>query len=379
MICPSVAEAAALVADGNEIARAPLWQPFRLVTGDTIILRAEVASTPVEAILDSGSAASIISSSLAARLGLTVAEQRTIRGVGGRAAVRLVRDVDLVLAGQQRRLPFVIVADLDAVSSALGGPVDVVLGEDMLVNRCVALDFERSRISVSDSGAFTGGLEWRPLPLSHGSSRELLVTASVGGLPDIPMVFDLGSSMALMLPRTYVDQHRLLEGVRQSSAAIGGIDGIRLATTFMANEVRLAGHSLRSVPALVPATWASASAAGSIGFPLISQFDVVLDVSAEKLWLRPARRGLPMLEDHSGFGLAMQGSELSVIHVAANGPAAAGGWQAGDRIQAVNGRKIDAAYIRSDHWRWRFMPPGTVVKLEDHTGRVRDLRLADYY
>lgn len=379
MIRPAIAGAAGPVADWNGFAGPPHWQPFGLVTGDTIVLPAVVAGTSVDAILDSGSAASIISASLATRLGLPLAEQRTIRGVGGRASVRLARDVELVLGGQRRRLPFVVIADLDAVSSALGGPIDLVLGEDVLAGRCVALDFENRRISVGDRGTFAGGRGWQDLSLSHGSNRELLVAASVAGLPAAAMVFDLGSSTALMLARTYVDEHRLLDGIRQSTAAIGGVDGVRLATTFMASEVRLAGLPVRSIPALAPASWLSASATGSIGFPLISQFDVVLDVSAGKLWLRPARRGLPMLEDHSGFGLALRANELSVVHVAANGPAAAGGWRAGDRIQAVNGRAIDATYIRGDHWRWRFMLPGTVVRLQDQTGRLRDLRLADYY
>lgn len=376
MFRPAFASAAA---DPNGFPAPPLWQPFSLVTGDTIVLSAEAASARVEAILDSGSSASIISTALAARLGLAPVEARTIRGIGGRAGVRLARDVELAFGGQRRRLAFVIVADLDTVSSALGGPIDLVLGEDMLAGRCVALDFEKSRISIGDTGTFAGGRGWQDLSLSRGSNRELLVTASVAALPSIPMVFDLGSSTALMLARTYIDQHRLLDGVRQSTAAIGGIDGVRLATAFMAGEVRLAGHSVPSVPALAPTAWLSASALGSIGFPLISQFDVVLDVSAGKLWLRPAHRGLPMLEDHSGFGLALRANQLSVVHVATNGPAAAAGWRLGDHIRAVNGRDIDTSYIRGDHWRWRFMPPGTVVRLQDQTGRPRDLRLADYY
>ncbi|WP_289024764.1 aspartyl protease family protein [uncultured Sphingomonas sp.] len=378
-IGPAIAGAESLVADWNGFAEPPFWQPFSLVTGDTIVLPTVVAGISVDAILDSGSAASIISASLATRLGLPLAEQRTIRGVGGRASVRFARDVDLALGGQRRRLPVIIVADLDTVSSALGGRVDLILGEDMLAGHRVALDFESRRISVGGSGTFFGGRGWRELSLLHGSNRELLVSASVAGLPAAPMVFDLGNSTALMLSRSFIEEHRLLEGIRQSTAAIGGVEGLLLATTFMVGDVALGGLSVRSVPALAPASWTSASATGSIGFPLISQFDLVLDVSAGKLWLRPARRGLPMLEDHSGFGLALRASELSVVHVAANSPAAAGGWQAGDRIQTVNGRPIDAAYIKGEHWRWRFMPPGTGVRLEDQTGRLRDLRLADYY
>jgi hypothetical protein len=376
---PAIATAAALISDWNGFAKPPRWQSFSLITGDTIVLPVSVAGISVDAVLDSGSAASIVSSSLAARLGLASTEQMTIRGIGGRASVQLARNVEFVLAGLPRHLPLVVIADLGTVSSALGRPVDVVLGEDVLAERCLALDFESRRISIGESGTFSGGRGWQSISVAHGSNRELLVAASVAGLPDTRMVFDLGSSTALMLARAYVEDHRLLDGIRQSTAAIGGVDGIRLAAAFMVNEVKLGGFPVRSVPTLAPSSWLSKSALGSIGFPLISQFDVVLDVSGAQIWLRSARRGLPMLEDHSGFGLAPGRDELSIVHVAANSPAATGGWRTGDRIVAINGRRIDASYIRDEHWRWRFKPPGTPVMLQDQTGRMRELRLVDYF
>ena len=130
---PVFATAAALVSDWNGFAKPPRWQSFNLITGDTIVLPSYVAGISVDAILDSGSAASIVSTSLAARLNLASTEQVMIRGIGGRASVQLARNVELTLAGQPRRLPFVVIADLEAVSSAIGRPVDVVLLIDCLL------------------------------------------------------------------------------------------------------------------------------------------------------------------------------------------------------------------------------------------------------
>lgn len=357
----------------------PLWQPFSLVTGDTIILSIDVAGLSVGAIIDSGSAASIISSSLATKLGLSPTEKRTVRGVSGRASALLARNIEIKFGGERRRLPSVFIADLKAVSSALGRPVEMVLGEDMLAERCVAFDFANRRLSVGATGGFAGEKGWERVSLIHGSNRELLVDASVMDLANMPMIFDLGSSTALMLAPSYVSDHRLLQGVRQSTAAIGGIDGITSATTFITDRVKLGKVPIRAAPTLSPTTWLSTSAVGSIGLPLIAQFDVVLDVSAGQLWLRPAQRGLPMLEDHSGFGLALTKDELHVVHVAKNSPAAQSGWGVGDGILAINGRDIDSSYTFDHHWRWRFMKPGTIVALKDHLGRTRDLCLADYY
>jgi hypothetical protein len=367
---PAYAGAAMLMRDWNGFPAPPRWQAFSLVTGDTIVLPIDVAAVSAEAILDSGSAATILSSSLAAKLGLSSTERRTIRGVGARASVQLARDVEIAFAGELRRAPFVIISDLKAVSAALGRDIDVVLGADMLTGRSIALDFDNCRIAVAESSSFSAGPDWRRVPLAHGANRELLVQASVAGLPSAPMVFDLGSSTALMLARAYVEEHRLLEGIKRSTAAIGGVDGIMLATAFMAEMVQLGSFSVPSIPTLIPSSWLSTSAVGSIGFPIISQFDTVLDLSAGQVWLRPARHGLPILEDHS---------ELSIVHVAANSPAAAAGWTVGDRIRALNGRSIDGSYISGKHWRWRFRPAGTRVTLRDQKGHVRELLLADYF
>jgi hypothetical protein len=58
------------------------WQPFELAKGDTMIVPAGIGGANVDAMLDSGSAFSLISSSLATKLGLVGGAEGTIRGSG---------------------------------------------------------------------------------------------------------------------------------------------------------------------------------------------------------------------------------------------------------------------------------------------------------
>ncbi|WP_371918029.1 retropepsin-like aspartic protease, partial [Pseudomonas sp. FW306-02-F04-BA] len=58
---------------------------------------AKVSGVAIDAVLDSGSGASIISKPLAAKLGLTNLEPRRINGLGGKAPVGLVRNVAVML------------------------------------------------------------------------------------------------------------------------------------------------------------------------------------------------------------------------------------------------------------------------------------------
>lgn len=134
-----------------------------------------------------------------------------------------------------------------------------------------------------------------------------------------------------------------------------------------------------AIPTLGMRDWPGTSTVGNIGLPLIAQFDVVFDVTAGIVWLRPLnpRRRLPMLKDRSELGFAVSTTALTVIHVAANSPAEKGGWVIGDRIVMVNGHPVDVDYTHGKLWRWRFDPIGEVVKLDIATGEHRTLRLAD--
>ena len=96
----------------------PVWRPIEVATGDTLIVPAKVSGVAIDAVLDSGSGASIISKPLAAKLGLTNLEPRRINGLGGKAPVGLVRNVAVMLDTHATVLPSAVVADLGAVSAA---------------------------------------------------------------------------------------------------------------------------------------------------------------------------------------------------------------------------------------------------------------------
>lgn len=359
----------------------PAWQALEIATGDTLILPARIVGSDVHAILDSGSASSILGAGLAARLGLLGTEERTIRGSSDRAKVKLIRDVDLEVGGTAQRLPTAIVADLDAVSSAFGREIDLILGLDTLSEHAVAVDFAGKRFAIALSGSLKPASDWAALPLAYGANRELLIAAAVAGLAPAPFIFDLGSSNALQLSSAYIDANHLLEGKARSTALLGGVEGVHETIAFTSDHIRLGGASVARVPTFAIERWLSTSAVGNIGFPVISQFDMILDIKAGKVWLRPApaEARLPMLKDRSGLGFATSASALTIMHVANGSPGARSGWKVGDSITAVNGHAIDSDYTRGALWRWRYGAAGTVVALSDAARTPRELRLADYY
>lgn len=356
------------------------WHDFELVTGNTILVPAEVAGLHAEAMLDSGSHVSMVSRRLAERAGLT-GTARTIRGNSGRAQASAVEGLAVKLLGAQQTLPLAVITDLDVPSAAFGRQLDLIAGEDTLAGRCVAIDFAARRIATALSGRFTGGAGWTSAPVSHGGNGELLVPASVNGRTKAPFIFDLGSSTGVTLSGVYVKEQGIIGSRRTSTAAVGGVEGMREAAVFTVDDLEVAGSVVRHVPALAADPWLSSSAVGNIGLPAIAQFDVVLDISAGTVWLRggPDPRRPPMLKDRSGLGLQALPDGLLIVHVARGSPAESAALRAGEKIVAVDGKPVDATYTRGDLWRWRFRPPGTPVKLQLSAERQILLRLADYY
>lgn len=355
------------------------WHRLEIATGNTLLVPARVAGTAVRAILHSGSGASIISAPFAAKLGMSSDEPRTVSGLSGKALVQLVRNVDVTLGREVRRLSFALVGDLSGLSVAFGRTIDMLIGEDMLVGSCLALDFENGRFALAKTGSFVASSDWTRVPLSHGAKKELYIHASIEGSDPVHLMFDMGSSAALMLSSAYIDAHRVTSGKATSTGALGGVEGANLVRTFTTGSLKIGVVGATAIPTLEVDNWLSVSTVGNIGLPLIAQFDVVLDVTAGFLWLRPIRRPrIPMLKNRSGLGLSVSADALTVVHVGLGSPAAAGGWAVEDRITAVNNHRVDRDYTHGSLWQWRYGPVGILVKLTMATGDTRDLRLADF-
>jgi predicted metalloprotease with PDZ domain len=65
------------------------------------------------------------------------------------------------------------------------------------------------------------------------------------------------------------------------------------------------------------------------------------------LWLVPDPKAAAeaFVRDRSGLATVRDGDGVKVSFVAANSPAAAAGWKAGDAIVAIDGRRTDDAFF----------------------------------
>lgn len=354
-----------------------MWIPFNIDRMRLIEIGIQVDGRPAAAVVDTGATRTVLDRSFAERMGIVARDG--FQGLGLTGALSGGLAVDLVIEVGGRRLSGLnpAVLDLSGLASALGHPVEVILGQELFETSLVELDFPRSRLRLRPPGAQRG--VGTPLRLSASSDRHRTLPLTIGKHPPVDAALDLGSNVPLYLHPDLAERIGLLRGLRTSTAASAGAEGIEVSRVAVLPSIEIAGVDVHNVPVQVPDTWKFASEA-LVGLPILQRFHLGLDFQHSRIWIQPepAALELPFPKDRSGLGAVPAEGRLRIIHVATGSPAQRSGLVPGDEIVAVDGRMIDEEYLR-ERPRIGKRPVGTVVVLELTSGEIRRLILEDYF
>jgi hypothetical protein len=356
------------------------YNPF---TGTRIYIPAKVNGQDVEVLLDSGADGTVLDKAFAESVGRKQIGSGVARGSGGEQEQGYARDITISIGNMSLDLPSVGVTDLASVGQRIGIPLPVVLGQDVFLQSIVDIDPASLTINFLDPATFTpppGAIELPLEPL--GSLR--VVPVSVEGLPDAPMIFDLGNGGYMSLTPAYWQKHNLLAGRKSSTRSSGAVGGEHINRVATLRTIRFAGITFHDVPAEFTAPNIETNSdreAGKIGMPLLKRFRMLIDMQNSRLFLIPiaSRLDAPFDRDRSGIRAVHEGKKLIVRHVSTGSPAEAAGWKEGDTIVAIDGQPIGPGFDSSQLSLWARAPEGTVVTLTMADGSTRKLTLADYF
>ncbi|WCM27417.1 aspartyl protease family protein [Sphingomonas sp. QA11] len=355
--------------------------PIELYDDTRVFVPATINGTLVRALLDTGAEMTVVDAKLASNLGFKLQGSGSAIGTGGSSSVRFVNEVTIEVAGLGAISQPVAVIDLSAVSQALGHPLTLLLGKDLLKNRVLDLDLPNRRLAFHASGERQMAAEgmFRSFP-EVGPLRAIPVT--IGG-KDVQFHLDTGSGAALTIYPAFARELSLPDERPSSAILTGGVGGLHPEVILSLRTVTIGCTALSDVPAMLGNAGAAQTehpVAGAIGMAIIARFRMIADFGGDQIAFLPDLPALapPFWRNTIGLSLQRSGDVVRSLYVMPNSPAEAAGWLEGEEYRAING--VAATNLdMSDLRRIMGHRPGITITFETKMGNILTLQPSRFY
>jgi predicted aspartyl protease len=358
--------------------------PFRFVNNH-IYVDAKLNGQAYSLLVDTG-AANLVTPTTAKALGLAVAGDARVDGVGeGSADAAFARVGSVGVGDVTLRNQLFTVVPLEAFADVEGVPFHGIIGYELFKRFVVRIDYDARTMTLTDPRRWAQDMHATAVPIVFNGS----VPEADGAIDGITGTFDIdtGSRVSVGLNSPFVQRHALRGQFRPSVEAVTGwgLGGATRGTVARAKRLSIGplnvdnvviDMSLHKVGAL-----SHAAPAGTIGSGLLKRFTVTFDYGGEHIYFEPnARTAFGDAYDRSGLWINASPSGFRVDGVVAGSPAAQAGIGVGDVIVNVEGKAAVSLGLPEVRDLLRDSAAGTVIKMTVRSGaRLMDvmLRLRD--
>ncbi len=341
--------------------------PFELLNNH-IYVKARLNGQPLNLLVDTGGA-NIITPTVAQSLGLESQGKLPGRGTGEKTVeVGLTRVDTLGLGDVEMRDQKFYVVPMEEMSRVEGVSFDGLVGYEVFKRFVVTIDYVDRRLILQrpESFEYRGGGTAVPFVFEHHIPE---VEDSIDGIEG-KFSIDTGSRGSLTLHGPFVEKHRLVEKYQPKVKALagwgvgGGVsEHLLRAERLVLGEVEIPGP----VTGLFTGTKGAGSdryVAGNVGGGVLKRFTVTFDYKRQLMYLEKNRNFDQTGNwDRSGIWINHEGDAFVIKDVVEGSPADQAGLNVGDRILAVDGKKVGKLSLSETRERLRNSKVGTRIKL----------------
>ena len=237
------------------------------------------------------------------------------------------------------------------LKAILGDYADGILGIDNMGGKVIAIDYLGEKIGFGDQLGDTTG--FTSIPIRYENDRiylPLAVTVREGKTIQGEALMDLGNGGSVSLTSNVAKQYALNEisPLLHYTCLHGGIGGESSGCDFRANNVTIGLFSLDSVTMDFSNNTGGALSSNeyiaTIGNEIWERFDMIIDLSGKRLYLRPNTKFEESFESPvRGFTYTDRSRTLGywvVNGLFTQSNAEKAGLRKGDHITAINGRSV---------------------------------------
>lgn len=335
--------------------------PFTLIDNHIILPVRVNGSEPLNFVLDSGAAATVIIDSRATRaLQLEIQGELPVSGVGTGPdpVAHIVPETDLAVGEVSLEGNSVIFLPLDSIpffDDLDHVYFDGVIGAPFFKRFIVEIDHDRRLVSFSEPAAAVERIErlgddWREVPLDIDAGAPYMtvqVDAGQGSPVDVKLLVDTGARGAVSLTPSTDD--RLQKPLEYFQSVSDGLSGEVFSQVAMAESLSVSGYRLQRLPVsyAIAGGEDENGSNGILGNEVLQQFNLVFDYSHERLFLLPnSNFAAPIEADRSGLQLRPHTAGGIVKRIAPDSTGQASPLQVGDIITSFDDNPVSHENIR---------------------------------
>lgn len=319
-----------------------------------ILVRVELEGLPLTFIFDTGAEHTLLFKKSIFQIVGGQAE-RTIRLFGSdlhqELYAHVARNMKFRLAPSRAVNLDLLVMDDDytLIDEMIGRPVDGILGAQFFRQHIVKIDYRKHMITLYPHDEFTlPGKKFLAYDIQLRHNKPYISAVSKINQIDsaeINLLVDTGAGIGLIL---HTNSHeKLILPAQYITTSLGmGIGGHIRGFLGRIEQLTIQDISLHGVITgfqHVDTTQLSRDRIyrnGILGNQILSRFTIILDLTNEKLYLKPEKNlNSRFVYDRSGLSLAATGPNLNqyvVVYVIPGSPADSAGMQIGDQLQTLN-------------------------------------------
>ena len=222
------------------------WQDVDIVRG-RVILDIEIAGVPAKALLDSGATGIVVNTEFLEKNSIPYVKGRQYNaiGVNGEYRTHMIKAIDIAMFGSQ--FPF------ENVYTSKGKrKYPVLIGMPFLKLMVIQIDYPNSRVRFFSRDS-VDLKDQANVDLKHGKQQSKLVTSiELEGDEEIDLLFDTGSTVGIVINRSFAEKRGWLEKYRVEEVKFSGLTQTVFVDRLRLPYLKLGPYELENVKVVVP-------------------------------------------------------------------------------------------------------------------------------